>query len=128
MYRGLATYRATGASLGLPYQLVHLAEEYSRTGQVQEGLNSLTEALALTEKTGDRRWLAELHHLKGVLTLQCRGELQHEAKESFQRAISITRGQQAKSLELRATTSLARLLIRKERSDEARSMLAEIYN
>ena len=128
MNRGLAAYRASGASLGLPYQLVHLAEVHSRTGQVQEGLNSITEALSLTEKTGDRRWLAELHRLKGVLTLQSPGGLEHEAEDSFQRAIAIARSQQAKSLELRATTSLARLLRDTGRPDKARSMLAEIYN
>jgi predicted ATPase len=111
----------------LPYQLAHLAEVYSRTGQIQEGLNSLTEALALTEKTGDRRWLAELYRLKGVLTLQSPCGLQHEAEESFQQAISIARGQQAKSLELRATMSLARLLDEQGRRDEARAALAEIY-
>ena len=128
MLRGLAAYRASGASLGLPYQLARFAEVYSRIGQVQEGLNSLTEALALTEKTGDRRWLAELHRLKGVLTLQSHGGFQHEAEESFQRAISIARGQHAKSVELRATTSLARLLADQGRRDEARTMLAGIYN
>ena len=51
-----------------------------------------------------------------------------EAEDSFQRAIAIARGQQAKSLELRATTSLAGLLIAQERSNEARTMLSEIYN
>ncbi|MBV8358539.1 MAG: AAA family ATPase, partial [Deltaproteobacteria bacterium] len=128
MNRGLAAYRASGASLGLPYQLAHLAEVYSRTGQVQEGLNSLTEALALTEKTGDRRWLAELHPLKGVLTLQSTPGAQNEAEQSLHQAIAIARGQQAKSLELRATTSLARLLAQQGRRNEARSMLMEIYN
>jgi len=128
MHRGLTAYRAGGARLGLPYQLARLAEVYSRTGQIQEGLNSLTEALALTEKTGERRWLAELHRLKGVLTLQSPRGLQREAEESIQRAISIARGQQAKSLELRATTSLARLLRDSGRRTEARTILAEIYS
>ncbi|HKV55113.1 MAG TPA: adenylate/guanylate cyclase domain-containing protein [Candidatus Binataceae bacterium] len=128
LHRGMAAYRASGAGLGLPYQLAHLAEIYSRTGQIQEGLNSINEALSLTEKTGDRRWLAELHRLKGVLTLRAPSSLEHEAEDSFQRAIAIARGQQAKSLELRATMSLARLLIAEGRSNEARAMLAEIYN
>jgi predicted ATPase len=128
MHRGLTAYPASGAGLGLPYQLARFAEVYSRTGQIQEGLKSLTEALALTEKTGERRWLAELHRLKGVLTLQSPpGGFQHEAEESFQRAISIARGQQAKSLELRAVMSLARLFATQGKRDEARAMLAEIY-
>jgi predicted ATPase/class 3 adenylate cyclase len=128
MNRGLAAYRASGASLGLPYQLAHLAEVYSRTGQVQDGLNSLTEALALTEKTGDRRWLAELHRLKGVLTLQSTPGAQNKAEQSLHQAIAIARGQQAKSLELRATMSLARLLAARGKRQDGHMMLAEIYN
>jgi predicted ATPase len=128
MHRGLTAYRASGSGTGLPYQLARFAEVYSRTGQIQEGMNSLAEALALTEKTGDRRWLAELHRLNGVLTLLSSGGLAHEAEDSFQRAIAIARGQQAKSWELRATTSLARLLRDAGRREEALAMLAEIYN
>jgi predicted ATPase len=70
LHQGMAAYRASGAGLGLPYQLARLAEVYERMGQAQEGLSALREALAATEKTGDRRWAAELYRLKGVLTLQ----------------------------------------------------------
>ena len=127
MHRGLAAYRASGARLGLPDQLARFAEVYSRTGQIQEGLNSLTEALALIEKTGARRCLAELQRLKGVLTLQSSGGLEHEAEDSFRRAISIARGQQAKSLELRAALSLARLWQHQGKGAAARELLAPVY-
>jgi predicted ATPase len=126
--QGMAAYRATGAGLGLPYQLARLAEAYARTGQIQEGLSALNEALLASDKTGDRRWIAELYRLKGELTLQSESEDQQEAEEYFHQAIAITRGQQARSLELRATMSLARLLAKKGRRAEARAMLAEIYD
>jgi predicted ATPase/class 3 adenylate cyclase len=125
--QGMAAYRATGAGLGLPYQLARLAEACARTGQVQEGLGALTEALIATEKTGDRRWVAELYRLHGELTLQSESGSEEEAEESFRRAIAVASGQHAKSLELRATASLARLLAKQNRRDLARVMLADIY-
>ena len=125
--QGLAAYRATGAGLGLPYQLARLAEAYARTGQVQEGLSALSEALLATEKTGDRRWIAELYRLKGELGLQSETGGQDEAEESFHRAIAIARGQHAKSLELRAATSLARLWRDQGKRREARDLLAPVY-
>ena len=79
--QGIAAYRATGAKLGLPYQLARLAEAYARTGRVQEGLSALSEALLATEKTGDRRWIAELHRLEGELSLQSETGSQDEAEE-----------------------------------------------
>jgi predicted ATPase len=91
-------------------------------------LSALNEALLATDKTGDRRWIAELYRLKGELTLQSESEGQQEAEESFRRAIAITRGQETRSLELRATTSLARLLAKEGRRTEARTMLAEVYH
>jgi predicted ATPase len=124
---GMAAYRATGAGLGLPYQLARLAEAYARTGQVRDGLSALTEALIATEKTGDRRWVAELYRLYGELTLRSESGSEEEAEESFRRAIAIANGQHAKSLELRATASLARLLAKQNRRDLARAMLADIY-
>jgi predicted ATPase len=125
--KGIAAYRATGAGLGLPYQLARLAEAYARTGQVQEGLSALTEALVETGKTGDRRWIAELYRLKGELGLQSEAGGQDEAEESFHRAIAIARGQHAKSLELRAATSLARLWRDQGKRQEARDLLAPVY-
>jgi predicted ATPase len=128
LHRGMAAYRASGAGLGLPYQLARLAEVYEKAGQILEGLSSITEALALTEKTGDRPWAAELYRLKGVLTLLSTAGAQEEAEQSLRQAIAIARGQQAKSLELRATMSLARLLAGQGKREDGRMMLAEIYN
>jgi predicted ATPase len=71
---------------------------------------------------------AELHRLKGqLLSLQTPSNSE-EAERWFRTAIEIARAQQAKSWELRATTSLARLLTSQNRRDEARGMLALIYN
>ena len=70
---------------------------------------------------------AELHRLKGELLLMQNAGDSVEAEHCFQTAIEVARRQGGKSLELRATTSLARLLAKQGRRDEARAMLAEIY-
>ncbi len=71
---------------------------------------------------------AELYRLEGELLLLQNASGATEAESCFREAIEIAQRQQAKSWELRATTSLARLLAKQGRSDEARAMLAEIYN
>jgi predicted ATPase len=124
--------------------LALLAEAYGKVGRAEEGLAALVEALAQVEKTGERWYEAELYRLKGELTLQkfqvsgSKFQVQEspesevrspelEAEECFLRAIEIARQQQAKSLELRATMSLARLWQQQGKKKEAHSMLAEIY-
>jgi predicted ATPase len=104
------------------------AAAYRRVERVEEGLAVLAEALALVDTTGVRVGEAGLYMLKGWLLLARSGENQPEAEACFQKAIEIARKQQAKSLELRATMSLARLWQQQDRRDEARQMLAEIYN
>jgi predicted ATPase len=83
----------------------------------------------VVDKTGERVYEAELYRLKGELTLQ--SHVQHresEAEACFLRAIAIARQQQAKSLELRATTSLTRLWQRQGKQKEAHALLSEIYH
>jgi predicted ATPase len=79
-----------------------------------------------TSSSGQRYYEAELHRLKGKLLLSHSASNAARAEQSFRNAIEIARKQHAKSWELRATTSLARLLRDTNRAD-ARSMLAEIY-
>jgi predicted ATPase len=71
---------------------------------------------------------AEVHRLKGELLLMQDASNSAQAEQSFRAAIEISRKQHAKSWELRATTSLARLLDKQGNRDKARAMLAEIYN
>ena len=74
-----------------------------------------------------RFYEAELHRLKGELLLAADAQMA-DAENCFREAINTAQRQQAKSWELRATLSLARLLMKQRRRDEARSMLAEIYD
>jgi predicted ATPase len=125
--QGLDAYRATGAEFQRPHFLSLLAEVHESLGQPEAGLTALREALTLVEKTGERYYEAELHRLTGELLLQqATPEVSH-AETCFQQALDIARGQQAKSLELRAAMSLARLWQQQGKRDEARTLLAPIY-
>jgi class 3 adenylate cyclase/tetratricopeptide (TPR) repeat protein len=130
--QGLATWRATGAELDRPYFLALLAEMQGKMGQAEEGLRVVGEALAIVERTEERFYEAELHRLKGELTLQSNvlnpESRVKEAEACFQQALSVARQQSAKSWELRAATSLARLWQQQDKQQEARDLLAPVYN
>jgi class 3 adenylate cyclase/predicted ATPase len=141
MRQGLEDYRGTGAMLTETYFLALLAESYGKMGRAREGLSILADALARANNSGERFYEAELHRLKGELTLQCYSQLSEnrqstisdaeavaQADTCFRKAIEIASAQQAKSLELRAVMSLARLRRQQGEKSEAFRMLAEIYN
>jgi len=83
--------------------------------------------MCLVETTGERWYEAELYRLKGELLLQQHADHQAEAETCFHHAIEIARNQQAKSFELRAATSLARLWQRQGKREEAQQVLGEVY-
>jgi predicted ATPase len=124
---GLAAYRATGSASARPLFLCLLAEACLEAGRLDDGLSALTEALAVADEHEIRHCEAEMHRLKGELLLKQDDSNAAEAQRCFERAIEIARKQSAKSLELRATMSLARLLDKQGNRDEARTMLADIY-
>jgi len=143
--QGLASWRAMGAEVARTFGLALLSEAYGKVGQAEEGLSVLAEALPTVENTGEHYYEAELYRLKGTLTLQqfkVQGskfkvanpqyptpstQAEAEAEACFHKALDIARRQQAKSLELRAVTSLARLWQQQGKKEEAWHMLAEIY-
>jgi predicted ATPase len=134
--QGLIDYQATGAELFRPHHLALLAEAYQKNGQVEEGLATLAEALAFVDRTGERFYEAELYRIKGELTLAQSSvtdprllvpDPQGEAEACFLKAIEIAQKQQAKSLELRAATSLARLWQQQSKQKEAHQLLSTIY-
>ena len=126
--QGLVGAQVTGAELWQPDLLALLGEAYGEAGQADEGLTAVTEALDRASRSGRAFNEPASYQLKGALLLMQNGFHATQAESCFQRAIEIARKQSAKSWELRATTSLARLFARQGRRDEARTMLAEIYN
>ena len=106
---GLAVYRATGTENRRPEYLAMLVEILKNSGQVTEGLRLLHEALTQVERTGERYWEAELYRLRAELLLAQSVDNHTEAEPSLHKALAIAGSQSAKSLELRAATSLAKL-------------------
>src|SRR5262249_618895 len=122
--QGLAAYEATGAARDRPYYLALLAEASAQSGQIAEGLEALAAALARLGKSEVQWWEAELHRLRGELLLQHAVAQPGEAEACFQQALAVARRQQAKSLELRAAMSLARLWQQQGKRAEAHQLLA----
>ena len=127
MHQGLAAHRATEIEIFHPYFLGLLADVYGRAQQTTAGLTLLIEALALVDKTGQRFYEAELYRLKGELLRQQTSDNHTEAESCFQQALVASRSQQAKSLELRAATSLAQLWQRQGKREEAERLLGHVY-
>jgi predicted ATPase/DNA-binding winged helix-turn-helix (wHTH) protein len=133
---GLEIYRGVGAALGTPTFLAIAAKQSADLGRVDEGLEAVSEALALAEKTGLHYWDAELHRLQGTFLLRSEGAgrsrepraSREEAAEScFRAALETAQRQRAKIFELRGATSLARLWHRQGKSREAHALLAGVH-
>jgi class 3 adenylate cyclase/predicted ATPase len=125
---GLAMASAAGTEIWRTYNLAQFAEAYGAAGRIDEGLEASAEALEVVRENGERWWEAEILRLRGELLLKRNPAGLAEAQTAFEGSIKIARKQGAKSLELRTTTSLARLLTKQGKRAEARTMLAGIYN
>jgi predicted ATPase len=143
MRRGIAAMQATGAQLRGPYYLALLAEACGQAGQVDAGLTMLAEGLNQARQHGEGWHEAELHRLQGELLLlvtlrdrqatrvgphRCSQKPDAEVAQCFQQALGIARRQQARSLELRAAISLARLWQHEGNRVAAYGLLAPIYD
>ena len=125
--QGLAAAQAIGAVGLRPYHLSLLAEASAKAGYIDEGLEALDEALATIANSRSCWWEAELHRLRGKLLLLHSAARPEEVASCFQRAMDVARRQQAKSLELRAAVSLARLWRQQSKEAAAYALLAPIY-
>jgi class 3 adenylate cyclase/predicted ATPase len=129
MRQGLTGFRATGAEIMMPYYMGLLAHAYGVMGQATEGLHLVDEALAAVQHSGECWWEAELHRLKGELSLNlatlqaAESDQDKVAEEYFNKALRVASRQGAKSLELRAAMSL----MRQGKSAETRQTLAAVY-
>jgi predicted ATPase len=128
VHQGIAAHRATGAALFVPYFCTMLADVCDHLGHPEEGLQALAEAHTLVEQQEERWWEAEVYRLRGVLLLRQLGTSQAEAETCFRQALDIARRQEAKSLELRAAMSLARLWQQQGKHAEAHELLAPVYS
>jgi DNA-binding response OmpR family regulator/predicted ATPase/class 3 adenylate cyclase len=125
---GMDRYAATGTLWNQTYLLGLLAQSCSLAGRAGETLELLDSAVVLADRTGERWFEPELYRLKGEWCIAHRPKAQEEAEALFRRAIALAQTQDAKTWELRAATSLARLWRQQRRCSDARSLLASIYS
>ena len=123
----MSEMKAAGSEYISDRYFAFIATALGRLSRFDEALGIVDESFGFIERTGQQYYAAELHRLKGELLL-AQDSSNVQAEQSFCAAIEIARNQHAKSWELRATTSLARMLAKQGKRDKARSMLAEIYN
>jgi predicted ATPase len=126
MQKALAETQATGTRRNITLHLALLAEVYGLCDQVTNGLAVIEKALAEVDLTDEHWWEAEIHRVKGELLLSLGIENAADAEACFERAMAISRAQAAKSLELRATISLARLWKDSGRKGDAVGLLEPI--
>ena len=128
LQEGISDMRAARTGYTLPVFLAWLAELCGKGGQVDDGLRTVEEGLAMCGKREDRFSLPEFHRIKGELLLARSARNKVEAERCFEQAIQIARGQDAKSLELRASVGLARLWGENKKRDAARDLLIPVYD
>jgi predicted ATPase len=127
---GLAGRELLGATLFAPFFLSYLARAYAELGNFEDALHSIGDAITTVEATRESWCEAEVHRIAGEITLLSPepNGAKAEAEAYFERALAVAREQQAKSWELRAAMSLARLWRDQGKREEARNLLAPVYD
>ena len=124
---GMAAYQSTGATLYRPQHLSYLASAYAKVGQFEEAWRCISEAMTAVETTKENWYEAEVNRVAGEIALKLPEPDAAKAEAYFQRALRLARQQQAKSWELRAAMSLARLWRDQGKVQQARELLAPVY-
>jgi len=126
MHRGLEMALSTGTETCMTRLKCRMADACLKTGEIEEGLTAIAEAMEVMDKFDERYMEAELYRVKGEL-LKKKGAAESEIEELFHKALDVSCQQQARMLELRAAMSLGRLWLTQGKKAEARKMLEEIY-
>jgi DNA-binding winged helix-turn-helix (wHTH) protein/predicted ATPase len=127
LHQSMMSRQAIGIKMAQAQQFALLAELYAHAQRVGDALDALTDAWALAQQTGEAYYTAELHRLQGEILLHQSAANAAQAETCFQRALTIARRQQAKSLELRAAMSLSRLWQQHGKQAEAWQLLSDVY-
>jgi class 3 adenylate cyclase/predicted ATPase len=124
---GTTAWRSIGSTFWMPFYMSYLARAYADLGQFDSAWRCLGDAMSAAETTKERWYEAEIYRVAGEIALLSPSPDMVEAEDYFERALAIARAQQARSWELRAATSLARLWREEGRRQEARDCLAPVY-
>ena len=128
--QGLSEFASQGAGLGLPWVLIIPIDASIREGRLDQARSMLAKATAAAERNGEYQWQAELLRLSGELILADSNQEnpRHHAEKLFQQARQLARQQQALALELRAATSLARLLQARQQYQSAADLITPLID
>ena len=121
---GIAACRSTGASVLTPLSLSYLAKAYAELGQFDDAWRCIGELSMAVDTTKEKWREADIHRTAGRIVLRSSATT---AQKYFERALDVSRGQQAKSWELRAAVSLARLWRDQGKRRDAHGLLAPVY-
>jgi class 3 adenylate cyclase/predicted ATPase len=124
---GITAWRATGATVWTPLHMSFLANAHAKLGHFDEARRCIDEAMTAVETSKEKWCAAEVNRIAGEVALKSPERYAAKAEESFERALVIARAQQAKSWELRASMSLARLWRKQGKVQQARELLAPVY-
>ena len=124
---GITSLRSTGATLYEPWHLSHLAMAYAELGQLDDARRCIDDAIDKVERSKEKWCEAEVHRIAGEIALKSPAPDTEKAEKYFDRALAVARQQQAKSWELRAAMSMARLWRDQGKRAEARELLAPVY-
>ena len=124
---GITVFRSTGATYRWPSDLAHLARAHAELGQFDDAWRCVGEAMTAAETTKERWFEAEIQRIAGEIALMSPEPDAAKAESYFERALAVAGKQQAKSWELRAAMSMARLLRDQGKRQEARDLLAPVY-
>jgi predicted ATPase len=124
---GIAAWRSTGAKVWMPLFLSFLARAYADVGQLDDAWRCIAEAMTEVEKTKEKWCEAGIHRTAGGIALMSPAPEVARAEAHFERALAVAREQQAKSWELRAAMSMARLWCDQGKRQQAQDLLAPVY-
>jgi predicted ATPase len=124
---GITGWRSTGATVWMPLFLSYLARAHAALDQFEEAWRYIGEAMAAVESTKERWCVADIHRIAGEVTLMSPEPDAAKAEAHFESALTVAREQKAKSWELRAAISLARLWHEQGKRGQARDLLAPVY-
>ena len=124
---GLTAMRSTGSSLWIPLYLPHLARAHAELGHCEDAWRCISEAMTAVGTTKERWCEADIHRIAGDIALMSPEPDAAKAEAYFEHALAVARQQQAKSWELRAAMSLARLWRSQGKPQQARELLAPVY-
>jgi predicted ATPase len=123
----ITSFRSTGATIWMPSYLSYLARAYAELGRFEDAWRCIDDAKAVIENSKEKWFASEVNRIAGEIALTSPERNEPDAEAYFEHALAVAREQQARSWELRAAMSMARLWRDQGNRQQARDLLAPVY-